>query len=102
MPMGSGLSAMVRCAASLELDLPSLETLSIGAPQNSLAGNFYELEIAGRWLCYTVSIVGSEHVLVSASLVDCVNPPELLLKARVTEPEWERFFTLSAHWNGPG
>jgi hypothetical protein len=94
MPMSSGLSALIRLGAALELEPDvSLETLAIGQLGNSLTGS-YELETAGRWLCYTVTIAGSEHVLVSASPVDSVNPPEVLLKVRDTEPEWETVFHL--------
>ena len=93
MPFSTGISALVRLAACLELELPSLETLAIGQPGNSLAGNYYELQIAGRWLCYTVDIVGGQ-VLVSASLADSVDEPEVLLKAHDTESEWLVVFHL--------
>ena len=82
------MSALIRCGAALELEAGvSLETLSNGAPPNALAEN-YELETAGRHLCYTVALRGVQ-VLVSASLLDGIDPPEMLLRAKDTEPEWQ-------------
>ena len=66
MPMGSGLSAMIRLGAALELDAENrgacMETLSIGGHPEG-----YALEIAGQWLCYAVAIRG-EQVFIGANL----------------------------------
>ena len=89
--MGSGLSAMIRFAAAVELeDGVALETLSIGSPKNSLT-SYYEWEGAGRFLMYTVAIVGTE-ILVSASLLDSTDAPELLLRAKDNESGWKLSF----------
>jgi hypothetical protein len=94
MPFGSSLSALIRLAASLELEPEvALETLAIGQPRDSLAGSFYELETAGRWLCYTVNIAG-EQVLVSASLLDGIDAPEMLLRTTDRGAEWLVVFHL--------
>jgi hypothetical protein len=90
----SGLSALIRLGASLELDSENqggcMTALSIGAAHNSLAGNC-ELEIAGKFLVYVVSIRG-EQVLVSAALLDGTEEPELLLRAKDAESAWETVF----------
>ena len=91
----SGLSALIRLGASLELDSENtggcMTTISIGCPGNSLAGNTCELEIAGKFLLYRVVIAG-EAVVVSVALLDGVAEPEVLLKAKDTESAWETAF----------
>ena len=78
---------MIRCGAALELEPDvALETLAIGQAPNSLAGS-YELETAGKHLCYTVAIRG-EQVLVSAALMDAAGEPEVLLRTRDAEAQW--------------
>ena len=80
MPFSTGLSAMIRCAAALELGPDTLlETIAIGTPPNSFAANYYEWEGAGAFLLYTISIVGTE-VLLSVSLLDSISEPQVLLR----------------------
>jgi hypothetical protein len=87
---------MIRLAAALELEPDvTLETLAIGAPANSLAGNSYELQTAGRFLLYVVNIAGGQ-VLVSASLVDSIDEPEVLLRDEDNEAGWRVAFHLIA------
>ena len=93
MPFGSGLSALVRLGAGLELeDGVSLETTSIGCVPNSLAGN-YELETCGRHLCYTITICGTQ-VRVNASLMDGIAAPEFLLGTLDCEDGWRLVFNF--------
>jgi hypothetical protein len=92
MGLTSGLSAMIRLAAALELDRENagvtMETLSIGHPEDSYD---YALEIAGQWLCYSVAIHGSE-VRTGASLVDSISQPQTLLRTPDAESGWELVF----------
>jgi hypothetical protein len=90
--MTSGLSAMIRLAAALELDAENtgrcMETLSIGQTEG-FSG--YVLEIAGAHLCYSIAIGGGQ-VFVGASLVDSISQPETLLQAPDSEQGWELVF----------
>ena len=90
--MTSGLSAMIRCAAALELDAENVgrcvETLSIGSAED---GSGYALQIAGRHLCYMVTLCG-DQVRVSAGLLDSTAAPEFLLTVKDCEAEWETVF----------
>ena len=92
MAMTSGLSAMIRCAAALELDRENagatMETLSIGHAEGSYD---YVLEIAGAHLCYSVSMYG-EEVRTGASLVDSISQPQTLLRTPDAESGWELVF----------
>ncbi|MGA7880872.1 MAG: hypothetical protein WBL40_17015 [Terrimicrobiaceae bacterium] len=91
--MGSGISAMLRLGAGLELEADvSLETLSIGQVGNSLAGAF-ELQTAGTFLCYVVAIRGAE-VHVGASLMDSISEPEHLLRTADNETGWRLVFNF--------
>ena len=85
----NGLSALVRLGASIELD-SDLQTISIGCQENSFTGN-YELQTAGKFLLYVVSIQGTA-VLVAASLLDSTDPPQVLLKTQDVEAGWELIF----------
>ena len=92
----SGLSALIRLGVSLELDSENtggcMTALSIGCPGNSLAGgNTCELQIAGKFLLYAVSIRG-EAVVVSVALLDGIADPEVLLRTPDTEAGWELIF----------
>ena len=92
MPMSSGLGALIRLGASVELD-SDLLTIFIGCPETAGAAyrtNFvacsenrlgadYELETTGNHLLYRVAIVGAE-VHVCASLLDSIGVLELLLQ----------------------
>ena len=91
--MKSGLSAMIRLAAALELeDGVLLETISIGSPKNSLSA-YCEWEGAGTFLMYTISIVGSK-MLVSVSLLDSISEPQVLLRIPDVEASWVTAFNL--------
>jgi hypothetical protein len=98
MPMGSGLGALIRLGASVELD-SDLQTIFIGCPTTAAytttfvgcpeghLGADYELETTGNHLLYRVAIVGAE-VHVCASLLDSIGVPELLLKTPDSEDGW--------------
>jgi hypothetical protein len=97
MEFQSGLSALVRLAAALELDRENagavLVTLSIGGGVSSAddSPGDYAWEAAGAHLCYVVSIHGGE-VRTAASLVDSVSQAQPLLRAPDTEQGWELTF----------
>ena len=98
MSMSSGLGALIRLGASVELD-SNLQTIFIGAPEPGVytttfvgcpercLGADYELETAGHFLLYRIAIV-SQGVHVSASPLDSINVPELLLKTEDNENGW--------------
>lgn len=91
MPMSSGLSGLIRLAAALELDPEAaLETIFIGAPRNSPAGNF-EWQGCGNFLLYSVELAQGE-IRVSAALLDVIAEPQFLLKAPDTEEGWRLVF----------
>ena len=93
MPMGSGLSALIRTGAALELEADvALETLAIGSPKNSFSEG-YEMETAGTFLLYTIALRGAQ-VHVSASLLDSIDGPEHLLRAADDETGWRTVFAL--------
>jgi hypothetical protein len=93
MPMGSGISAMLRLGAGLELEQDvALETISIGPVGNSLAGA-YQLETCGAFLLYRVTIAGAE-VHVSASLADSIAEPAHLLRTQDCEEGWRLCFAF--------
>jgi hypothetical protein len=92
MPFTAGLSALIRLGAALELDAEnegrSMEAISIGSENSQ---GTYALEIAGRHLCYTVTLCG-EQARVFAVLLDSPTEPDLLLKVKDTETEWNTVF----------
>lgn len=93
MLFGSGISALIRAGAALELEPGvALEALSIGAPHNSFAEG-YELESAGTFLCYTIALRGAE-VHVSAALMDSTAAPDHLLKTPDSEDGWRVVFAF--------
>ena len=84
---------MLRAGAGLELEPDvNLETISIGAPPNSLAGN-YELETCGRFLLYRIALAGAE-VHVAAAPADSISPPEHLLRCPDSEEGWRLVFAF--------
>ena len=88
----SGISALIHTAARLELDF-GLETLAITCPEN--APGDCTLEIAGRFLLYSIGIY-NEGIHVAASLLDATASPEHLLHCPDNEQGWElgtRFIT---------
>ena len=106
MPMSSGLGALIRLGASVELD-SDLLTIFIGCPETAGAAyrtNFvacsenrlgadYELETTGNHLLYRVAIVGAE-VHVCASLLDSIGVLELLLRTPDSEDGWRVAFAF--------
>jgi hypothetical protein len=92
MAFGSGLSALIKLGAGLELEAGvSLETLAIGRPHNSFAEG-YELETCGQLLLYRIT-TGAE-VNVSASLADSISDPEHLLRTQDNEEGWRLCFNF--------
>jgi hypothetical protein len=97
MAFQSGLSALVRLAASLELDAENtgrcMVTLSIGGGVGSAddSPGDYVWVAAAAHLCCSVAIHGGE-VRTAASLVDSISQPQTLLRAPDTEQGWELVF----------
>ena len=84
---------MIRLGAALELEWENagacMETLSIGAGPE---GSGYAMEIAGAWLSAIRSPFIARRFVLSASLLDSVGQPELLLKTEDNEAGWELCF----------
>ena len=94
MVFGSGLSALIKLGAGLELEAGvSLETLAIGRPHNSFAEG-YELETCGQFLLYRITIAGAAEVHVAASLADSISDPEHLLRTQDNEAGWGLVFAF--------